>query len=180
MRTNFNNLLFIGCSTLIMLPIGSSAVTLGFGFVVGLDAPIDMRSWWLLVPIAHTLVAMPFVVRATVPVLRSIAPRVREAAATLGAAPGRLWRTIDLPILSPAAAGAAALAFIISLGEFGATLFVARPGGQTMTIAIYRLLGRPGDVNAAAALGLSVLLVVMTAGVVAILERGRIPGAGGF
>jgi thiamine transport system permease protein len=166
--------------TLIMLPIGSSAVTLGFGFVVGLDAPIDIRSWWVLVPIAHVLVAMPFVARATVPVLRSISPRLREAAATLGAAPGRLWRTIDLPILSPAAAGAAALAFIISLGEFGATLFVARPGGQTMTVAIYRLLGRPGDVNLGAALGLSLVLISVTAGVVALLERSRVPGIGRF
>lgn len=166
--------------TLLMLPIGSSAVTLGFGFVVALDAPVDIRSWWVLVPIAHLLVAMPFVLRSTVPVLRSIAPRVRQAAATLGAAPGRLWRTIDLPIVSPAAAGAAALAFVLSLGEFGATLFVARPGGQTMTIAIYRLLGRPGAVNASAALGLSLVLVAITAAVVTTLDRTRAPGVGRF
>lgn len=166
--------------TLLMLPIGSSAVTLGFGFVVALDAPIDVRSWWILVPIAHLLVAMPFVMRATVPVLRSIAPRIREAAAVLGAAPGRLWRTVDLPIVTPAVASAAALAFIISLGEFGATLFVARPGGQTMTIAIFRLLGRPGGINAAAALGLSIVLIAITAAVVAALERSRVPGVGTF
>ena len=155
-------------------------MTLGFGFVVALDAPIDLRSWWLLVPIAHLLVALPFVVRATAPIMRSISTRVRQAAATLGADPGRVWRTIDLPIVSPAAAGAAALAFIISLGEFGATLFVARPGGHTMTIAIYRLLGRPGDVNVAAALGMSVALAVTTALVVTVLDRARIPGMGRF
>jgi len=166
--------------TLLMLPIGSSAVTLGFGFVVALDTPVDLRSWWLLVPIAHTLVAMPFVLRATVPVLRSIAPGIREAASVLGAAPGRLWRTIDFPIVTPAVAGAAALAFIISLGEFGATLFVARPGGQTMTLAIFRLLGRPGDINVAGALGLSMMLIGITATVVAIVERTRVPGIGSF
>jgi thiamine transport system permease protein len=166
--------------TLLMLPIGTSAVTLGFGFVVALDAPVDIRSWWILVPIAHLLVAMPFVMRATVPVLRSIAPRLRDAAAVLGASPGRLWRTIDLPIITPAAAGAAALAFVISLGEFGATLFVARPGGQTMTIAIFRLLGRPGGINQAAALGMSIILIAVTAGVVLTLERSRVPGVGTF
>jgi thiamine transport system permease protein len=166
--------------TLLMLPIGSSAVTLGFGFVVALDSPIDLRAWWGLVPVAHTLVAMPFVLRSTVPVIRSIAPRVREAAAVLGAAPGRLWRTIDLPMISPATAGAAALAFVVSLGEFGATLFVARPGGQTMTLAIYRLLGRPGAVNASAALGLSVLLAAITALVITRVDRLRVPGVGSF
>lgn len=166
--------------TLLMLPIGSSAVTLGFGFVVALDAPIDLRAWWGLVPVAHTLVAMPFVVRSTVPVIRSIGPKLREAAAVLGAAPGRVWRTIDLPMLTPATAGAAALAFVISLGEFGATLFVARPGGRTVTLAIFGLFGRPGAANLSAAFALSLLLVVMTGAVVALLDRMRVPGVGSF
>jgi thiamine transport system permease protein len=166
--------------TLLMLPIGSSAVTLGFGFVVALDAPVDLRAWWGLVPVAHTLVAMPFVIRSTVPVIRSIGPRLREAASVLGAAPGRVWRTIDLPMLTPAAAGAAALAFIISLGEFGATLFVARPGGKTMTLAIFSLFRRPGPTNVSAAFALSLLLVVVTGVVVALLERMRAPGVGSF
>ncbi len=166
--------------TLIMLPLGSSAVTLGFGFVVALDAPVDMRTWWVLVPIAHALVAVPFVVRTAVPVIRSISPRLREAARTLGAPPRRVWRTIDLPMVSPALAGAAALAFVISLGEFGATLFIARRGGQTMTLAIFRLLERPGSANVSAALALSLLLVALTAAAVLLLERLRAPGAGSF
>ncbi len=163
-----------------MLPLGSSAVTLGFGFVVALDAPVDMRTWWVLVPIAHALVAVPFVVRTAVPVIRSISPRLREAARTLGAPPRRVWRTIDLPMVSPALAGAAALAFVISLGEFGATLFIARRGGQTMTLAIFRLLERPGSANVSAALALSLLLVALTAAAVLLLERLRAPGAGSF
>lgn len=166
--------------TLIMLPIGSSAVTLGFGFVVALDSPVDLRAWWALIPVAHALIAIPFVVRTAVPVIRSIGPRLREAARTLGSAPGRVWRTVDLPILSPAAAGAAALAFVISLGEFGATIFIARRGGQTMTLAIFRLLERPGSVNASAALALSLLLIIVTAAAVLLLERLRAPGAGSF
>lgn len=165
---------------LLMLPIGSSAVTLGFGFVVGLDAPVDLRSWWLLVPIAHALIAMPFVVRITEPVIRSIRPRLRAAAATLGAAPGRVWRTIDLPIISPAAAAAGALAFVVSLGEFGATLFVSRSGSGTLTLAIGRLIGRPGAANLDAAVALSLILVAVAAAVVAVLERTRVPGVGGF
>jgi len=165
---------------LLMLPIGSSAVTLGFGFVVALDAPIDIRAWWAIVPIAHALVAIPLLLRMVGPVIGSISERLRAAAATLGATPARVWRSIDLPILSPAAAGAAALAFVVSLGEFGATLFVARPGGQTMTLAIFRLLGRPGDANLAAALTMSLLLVAITAATVLVIERLRVPGIGGF
>jgi thiamine transport system permease protein len=165
---------------LIMIPLGASAVTLGFGMVVALDSPIDLRAWWLLVPIAHAVIAVPFVVRIVVPVASAIDPHLREAAATLGATPSRIWRTVDLPMLTPAIAAAAVLAFIVSVGEFGATLFVARPGGQTMTLAIYRLLGRPGGGSGSAAFALATLLIIVTAVAVVGLERLRSPAPGAF
>ena len=71
---------------LVMLPLGTSAVTVGFGFLITLDPPpLDLRTSVLLIPLAHSLVALPFVVRAVAPVIRSIDPRLREAAAVLGA-----------------------------------------------------------------------------------------------
>ena len=71
-----------------MLPLGTSAVTLGLGFIVALDQPpLDLRNSWLLIPLAHTLVAYPFVVRSLTPALRSIRPRLRQAGAVLGASP---------------------------------------------------------------------------------------------
>ena len=80
------------CSTrLFMLPLGVSAVTLGFGFLITLDRPpLDLRSSPVLVPIAQAMVALPLVVRTLVPVLRSIEPRQRQAAASLGASPVRV------------------------------------------------------------------------------------------
>ena len=73
--------------TLLMLPLGTSAVTVGFGFLVALDRwPVDLRAKAVLVPIAQAVVAIPFVIRAVVPALRSIDPRLRDAATVLGAA----------------------------------------------------------------------------------------------
>ena len=112
---------------LLMLPLGVSAVTVGFGFVIALDSPpLDLRSSPVLVPIAQALVATPFVIRLMVPVLESIDPRLRQAAAVLGATPRRVWREVDLPIAFRALTAAAGFAFAVSLGEFGATVFVAR------------------------------------------------------
>jgi len=85
---------------LIMLPLGTSAVTIGLGFIVALDQPIDLRTSPWLIPLAHSLVAIPFVVRTALPVLRSVKNRLREAAAVLGAPPGRVWREIDLPLVA--------------------------------------------------------------------------------
>ena len=70
------------------LPLGTSAVTIGFGMLIALDEPpLDLRTSWWIIPIAHALVGVPFVVRTMVPVLRSIDPVLHEAAATLGASP---------------------------------------------------------------------------------------------
>lgn len=162
---------------LVMLPLGTSAVTVGFGFLITLDAPpLDLRTSVLLIPLAHSLVALPFVVRAVAPVIRSIDPRLREAAAVLGAPPRRSWREVDGPIVARAALVGAGFAFAVSLGEFGATLFIARPDTPTLPIAIYRLLGLPGATTFAQAMAMSTILLLLTACAVLVIERLR--GAG--
>lgn len=164
----------------LMLPLGTSAVTVGFGFIVALDWPVDIRASLWLVPMAHALVAVPFVVRSTVPTLRSIPPETREAARVLGASPWRVWREIDLPIVSRAALVGAGLAFVVSLGEFGATSFVARPNTATIPVMIFRLLERPGQASFGMAMALSVVLASLTALVVFWLDRIRIGDIGRF
>jgi thiamine transport system permease protein len=159
---------------LFMLPLGTSAVIVGFGFLVTLDTPpIDLRTSILLIPIAHALIALPFVMRAVVPMVRAIDDRLREAAAVLGASPSRAWREIDGPILARAALVGAGFAFAISLGEFGATLFIARPDTLTIPVAIFRLLGQPGAANFATAMALATVLMVLSAGAVLLIERLR-------
>jgi thiamine transport system permease protein len=163
-----------GLDALIMLPLGTSAVIVGFGFLVSLDTPpLDLRTSVLLIPIAHALIALPFVMRAVVPVIRAMDDRLREAAAMLGASPTRTWREIDAPILARGALVGAGFAFAVSLGEFGATLFIARPDSVTIPVAIFRLLGQPGAANFATAMALAVVLMVLTASAVLLIERLR-------
>jgi thiamine transport system permease protein len=166
---------------LVMLPLGTSSVALGFGILIALDEPpLDLRTSVLIIPVAHTLVALPFVLRAAVPVVRSIDHRMREAASVLGASPARTWVEVDGPVIARAALIGAGFAFAVSLGEFGATLFLARPDTPTIPLAIYRLLGQPGAVSFASAMALSVVLMVLTAGAVLGLERIRGSAPRGF
>lgn len=170
-----------GIETLLMLPLGVSAVTVGFGFLVALDEPpLDLRGSPALIPIAHAVVAVPFVVRVMTPVLRSIDERLRESAAVLGASPARIWREVDLPIVARAALVAAGFAFAISLGEFGATVFIARPDYPTLPIVIFRLLGQPGALNFGAAMAASTILMALTATAVVAIERFRVGTVGQF
>jgi len=157
---------------LLMLPLGASAVTLGLGFVVVFSRPpLDVRSFPLLIPIAHSLVALPFVVRTLQPALASIPPGLRQAAAVLGAPAWRVWLEVDLPIVARAAAASAVFAFTISLGEFGATTFLARPETPTLPVAIFRFLSQPGALNYGQALAMATLLMLLCAAAVLLLER---------
>jgi thiamine transport system permease protein len=166
-----------------MLPLGVSAVTVGFGFLITLDRPLgipfDLRTSGLLVPIAQAVVAVPLVVRTVLPVLRAIDPRLREAAATLGAAPGRVLAAVDVPIAARSLGLAVGFAFAVSLGEFGATSFLARPDAPTLPVVIFRLIGRPGALSYGMSLAASVVLAALTAGIMAIAERLRGSTGGG-
>ncbi|MFJ8718590.1 ABC transporter permease [Streptomyces violaceus] len=163
-----------GFDALLMLPLGVSAVTVGFGFLIALDEPpLDLRSSWILVPLAQALVGVPFVVRTMLPVLRAVDVRLREAASVLGASPWWVWREVDLPMVRRALLIAAGFAFAVSLGEFGATVFIARPDNPTLPVAVARLLGRPGDLNYGQAMALSTILMVVCAVALLVLERLR-------
>ena len=166
---------------LFMLPLTTSAVTLGFGYILALNKPpLNLSTSLILIPLAHTLIGLPFVIRSILPVLRSIRPSLRESAAMMGAAPRRVWLEIDWPLTRRAMLVGAVFAFTISLGEFGATLFIARPDRPTLPIAIYRFLGQPGTINYGQAMAMSsILLLVCALGFVAI-EHFRLGNEGEF
>jgi len=166
---------------LLMLPLGTSAVTMGLGLLVAFDRPpLDLRASPILVPLAHTLVAFPFVVRSLLPAWRSIRPQLHRAAAILGANPLQIILRIDLPLIGRAVIVAGVFAFSISLGEFGATALLARPEFPTIPIAIYRYLSQPGELNYGEALALSVILMLVTASGMIAIERLRVGEIGEF
>ncbi|MCS6908637.1 MAG: iron ABC transporter permease [Anaerolineales bacterium] len=165
----------------VLLPLGTSSVTLGLGFILAFSQPpFDLRASPLLIPIAHTLVAFPFVVRSLLPALRSIRPRYHQAAAVLGASPSQIVRRIDLPIVGRAALVAGVFAFGISMGEFGATALLTRPEFPTLPVAIYRFLGQPGEMNYGQAMALSVFLMATTGLGMILIERFRSGEVGEF
>jgi len=162
--------------TLSLLPLGVSAVTLGFGYLVGLTVFDLRRSMWLI-PAAHAVIGLPFVLASLVPALRSIDPRAREAAATLGASPPVVRRTVDWPLTRRALATGAGFAAAVSIGEFGATSFLGR-GEESFTapLAAVRLLASPGAALRGQALALSVVIGGVVAVLAAAIEFRRDPG----
>ncbi len=152
----------------VLIPLGLSAVTIGFGYLLAF-ASFDLRRSPILVPLAHATIGIPFVLAGVVPVWRSIGTRQREAAATLGASTRRVFMEIEWPRVARALITGASFAFAVSLGEFGATSFLARGNTSfTAPLAIFRLLGQPGSVPRGQAMALCVVLGVVVAAASAI------------
>jgi len=162
---------------LIMLPLGSSAVMLGLGFIISYGKWLTSP---LLVPFAHTLVALPFVIRTLQPAIASIPQRLRQAASSLGASPFEVWKNIDFPILRRATLAASTFAFTISLGEFGATLLISRPEYPTIPVAIERFLLQPGGLNYGQATAMASILMLLAVFSILVIEKFRLPNSGEF
>lgn len=159
----------------LMLPLGASAVMMGLGFILSFGRLIASP---FFIPIAHTLIALPFVIRTLQPALAAIPERLRQAASTLGASPLRVWQTVDFPILSRATLSAATFAFTVSLGEFGATLLITRPEYPTIPIAISRFLSQPGGLNYGQAMAMATVLMLLTTLSILLIEKLRFNNAG--
>jgi thiamine transport system permease protein len=153
-----NNLLGL----ILMLPLGSSAVTLGLGLLLAFNTTwLYQIPFPILLPVAHALVALPMVVRILQPSLDAIPSPLTQSARTLGATPWQVFRKIQLPILRGSILVAMIFAFSISLGEFGATTFLNRPEYPTIPIAIFRFLTQPGQVNYGQAMAMSTILMLL-------------------
>ncbi|PWH14832.1 MAG: iron ABC transporter permease [Anaerolineae bacterium] len=179
---------------LLMLPLGASAVTLGLGYIVTFNHPLasflpsaltklgafsslvtdSLLKSPLLIPLAHTTIALPFVIRNLQAALATIPNRYREAAAVLGASPAQVWWYIDRPILSRAVISSSAFAFTVSLGEFGAASLLARPEYPTLPTAIFRFLSQPGGMNYGQAMAMATLLMLLTGLSIWLIERERV------
>lgn len=154
------------------LPVVVSAVTLGLGIIITFDVnPIDWRGSWLMMPIAHCLVAIPIVMRIISPTIRDLPNGLRDASQTLGARTWQVWRTIDFQIIKPTLVTAAAVACAVSLGEFGASSFLVRRNNETLPLIIARLLGRPGEIIQAQAYAIATLLIVVCVAIIGLVDH---------
>jgi len=150
-------------SGLTTLPIVISAVSIGLGIIITFDTkPFDWRGTQFMLPLAHALVALPLVMRIISPVLQAIPDSLRQASSVLGASPCQTWLNIDFKIIRRAVISAAAVSATVSIGEFGASSFLARRGAETLPVMISRLLSRPGDSLQSQAFALATLLAIFS------------------
>jgi thiamine transport system permease protein len=156
-----------GWALLLVLPLGLSAVTVGLGLLVAYGGGgLGVASSVVLIVISHSLIAVPLVLSAVLPSVRSLDARMRAVAVTLGAKPWRAVFTAFGPTLRKAGFLSGGLAAGVSLGEFGAASVLTRIDSMTLPLMIARTLNRPGEASLGIASVAGVLLVVLVALVV--------------
>jgi len=155
-----------------LAPLGVSSVVLGFGFLVSFDAVwFPLRSSWLIVPLAQALIALPMVVRLVYPALVSIGKEPIDNASLDGASPLQTWRFVESGMIKGVLFTALGYAAIISVGEFGASSFLAYGSEGTIPTLLYRLIARPGEQNYGMAMAVSAVLIFFVWLVIWILGR---------
>ena len=152
---------------LAMLPLASSPITLGLGYIRVFHATPLYYTIWIIVA-AHTIIAYPFVLRAVSTSLKKIRPNLFEAALSLGAKEWKAFLKVELPLALGGVIVGAIFAFAMSIAELGATYMLAKPEYTTMTVAIYKFLGTRQFGSASA---LSVLLMAVSTAGFLLIER---------
>jgi thiamine transport system permease protein len=155
-----------------LVPLGVSSVVLGFGFLVSFGSDwFPLRSSWLIVPLAQALIALPMVIRLVYPALVSIGKEPIEQASLDGASSFQIWRFVESGMIKGVLLTALGYAAIISVGEFGASSFLAYGSEATIPTLLFRLIARPGEQNYGMAMAVSAILIVFVWSVMLLLAR---------
>jgi thiamine transport system permease protein len=154
-----------------LAPLGVSSVVLGFGFLVSFDAEwLPLRSSWLIIPLAQALIALPMVIRLIYPALVSIGKEPIEQASLDGASSWQTWRFVESRMIKGVLLTSLGYAAIISVGEFGASTFLAYGSEGTIPTLLFRLIARPGEQNYGMAMAVAAILIALCLAVLLLLS----------
>ncbi|WP_159946380.1 ABC transporter permease [Rhizobium sp. 18065] len=170
LRGNSVSLVFSLVRTVFLLPMVVPAVVLGVGMQL-MFAQYGLANTYLGVIIAHTVIAIPFVLVNVTAALQGIDRRLENAAASLGASPTVVLRQVTLPLAMPGIVSGAVFAFATSLDEVVLTLFVAGPNQRTVARQMFSTIRENISPAIAAAAFLFIVGTVVIAGLVLLAQK---------
>lgn len=156
-------------NTMFLLPMVVPAVVLGVGMQL-LFVRLNIANSYMGVIVAHTVVAIPFVMVSVSGALAGINKSVELAAESLGASPVKVFSRVTMPLAMPGIASGAVLAFATSLDEVVLTLFVAGPNQRTLARQMFSTIRENISPAIAAAAFLFILGTVLI-GIVMLMVR---------
>jgi putative spermidine/putrescine transport system permease protein len=163
----FRNGLPLWYSSIFFLPVLVPEIVFGFSLLKTVVVWFDLPVMTALL-IGHTILAIPYAVRVVGASLATFDFSAEEAAVSLGASPLKTFFVVVLPNISSGIVAAFILAFITSLNDVSISLFLTGPGVSTLPVELFTYVEQHFDPSVAA---VSVLLMLMTLAVIAVIER---------
>jgi iron(III) transport system permease protein len=165
--------------SLVTLVLALPGTALGIGFIRAFHTPLPgtgvaLTDLWLIIPLVLAVRRLPYTVRSTFSSLLVVHRSLEEAAASVGASRMRSFRDITLPLIWRGVFAGALFSFMTSIQEAAASILLALPGHETMTVGIFSFY-TSGVINQAAALGF-ILIVV---GAASLFTINRLAASGG-
>jgi spermidine/putrescine transport system permease protein len=159
--------------TLIILPMVAPEIILGISLLLFFAQLFSARGSLAQISVAHITFCMSYVAVVVRARAVSLDPHIEEAARDLGASAVGAFRYVTLPLLMPAIAAGAMLAFALSFDDLIVTTFNAGPGSSTLPLYLYSRIrfGVTPEINA-----ISTIIVAITAVAILLfwqLGRGR-------
>ena len=136
----------------LLVPYIVPGVVLGLAFVVTFNVkPLELTGSATIIVLMLFIRRLPYAVRSSASILKQIKGSIEEAAISLGAAPGRAFLKITLPLMIPGVVAGALMSFITAINELSSSLILYVGRTMTMPVRIY-LSVLDGEFGTAAAL----------------------------
>ena len=165
-RARWKALVFGVLVTPLAVPVVIVAVAIFYYF-----ASLALVGTYIGLIMAHTVLALPFVVITVSATLQGFDPNLTRAAASLGAAPAYAFRTVTLPIIAPGLVSGALFAFVTSFDEIVVALFLASPQQRTLPRQIFSGVSENISPTITAAAVVLLLVSVVLMGAMEFLRR---------
>jgi putative spermidine/putrescine transport system permease protein len=120
----------------LLSPLAVPHVVIGIG-ILQLYSHLAVRADIVSLTVGHLVITIPFATRMLIASLSGLDRRLEHAAASLGAPPFAVFRTVVLPQLKMATFGALVAAFIISFDDLALTIFLVQPGYATVPVLLF-------------------------------------------
>lgn len=155
---------------LVLAPLIVPVVITGVG-VYFLYAPLRLTNSYLGLVLAHTVLAIPFVVLTVSASLANFDVNLWRAASNLGAPPVTAFRRVVLPVILPGVVSGAIFAFATSFDEIVMGLFLAGPTQRTLPIQMFNGVREEISPTITAAATLLVVLSIVLLVTIEMLRR---------
>lgn len=123
-------------TALFMSPLMVPPVVLGIAFL-RFYTLIGLSGTFVGLVLSHTIVVVPFALRLVLASAYGLDPRLEQAAVSLGAGTGTVFRRVTVPLILPGLVSGWALAFITSFDEVTMTVFIASPATTTLPVRLF-------------------------------------------